>query len=374
MKLNLVIDASSIFYRSLFTIGAFGSSEKLLESKESRGVFMRKLAVDFTTLVKSLDNYNRVVICQDSASWRKAVLISDGGYKSDRKKDASAVNWNSFYDLTDSFVQILAQKGYIISKINGAEADDLLFLWSKKFNAENENVVLITGDRDLLQTLKHTSTDRWTIALDPVVNRKKISLVKESFDRASGLISKASTIDLFNPDSWIDDTDVLQKLVSTHETQVIDPVLIALKKVVLGDPGDSVPGIISWPDKKEPEKTRSLTENNFNKILTAIPDLSIEGLLAGNNVEAMIEIAKTLKKLDSIDVELVKKNIARNVKLVVLSEEVIPQEIQDAFKQKHVTVPYSSVVTTRGELLNGTEWWTTQAAKNTFVPKSYDLF
>jgi hypothetical protein len=49
MKLNLVIDASGIFYRSLFTVGNFGGAkgEKLLDNKKSQAIFMRKLASDF---------------------------------------------------------------------------------------------------------------------------------------------------------------------------------------------------------------------------------------------------------------------------------------------------------------------------------------
>ena len=101
MNLNLVIDASGIFYRSLFTIGSYGSrkNQRLLESEESKGVFMRKLATDFSALIKSVDNVNRVVVCLDSSSWRKQILIADGGYKIGRKKDDSSVDWESFFIL-----------------------------------------------------------------------------------------------------------------------------------------------------------------------------------------------------------------------------------------------------------------------------------
>ena len=58
MKLNLVIDASGIFYRSLFTVGNYGTKkgQRLLESDDSKGVFMRKLATDFAALVKSVES------------------------------------------------------------------------------------------------------------------------------------------------------------------------------------------------------------------------------------------------------------------------------------------------------------------------------
>ena len=98
MKLNLVLDASGIFYRSLFTVGAFGGSkgEKLLDTKKTQGVFMRKLATDFSSLVRAIDEPSRVIVCMDSSSWRKSIEIEDGGYKADRKKDESTINWKAF--------------------------------------------------------------------------------------------------------------------------------------------------------------------------------------------------------------------------------------------------------------------------------------
>jgi 5'-3' exonuclease len=44
---------------------------------------------------------------------------------------------------------------------------------------KGENVFIITGDRDMLQILGLNDNGTWTIALDPVVERKKISLTKE---------------------------------------------------------------------------------------------------------------------------------------------------------------------------------------------------
>ena len=179
MKLNGVIDASGIFYRSLFTVGNYGGSakEKLLDSKKSQGVFMRKLATDFSSLVRSIEEFNRIIVCLDSSSWRKSIIIDEGSYKEGReeKKEESNVNWSAFYELTDNFAKILAQKGYLISKMPGAEADDLLYVWSRKLNLMGENVVMITGDKDLLQVVRKNHNGTWTVALDPVIARKKIS-------------------------------------------------------------------------------------------------------------------------------------------------------------------------------------------------------
>jgi len=376
MKLNLTMDASGLFYRSLFTVGSFGGTkgEKLLDTRKSQGVFMRKLATDFSSQVTAIDEPCRVIVCMDSSSWRKSIIIEEGGYKSDReeKKDQAAINWKAFYELTDRFCAILAQKGYLISRVPGAEADDLLYFWSKKLNNMGENVCLITGDRDLLQVLKRHENGSWTIALDPILNRKKISLTQETFD--SKLESASLDVNIFNPDSWTSSGDILEKLIKNYEINIVDPEKIATKKVILGDGGDAVPSVITWRDKKEPTKIRKMTENNFDKILLADPlleDAKWQELLTGQYDEVIAKTVEDLKKIE-VDRSLLQENIKRNAKLVILSDETIPVQIANNFEEMHKSVPELIPITGRDAILNGTEWWTSD--KTEYVPKSYDLF
>lgn len=376
MKLNILVDISGIFYRTLFTIGSFGAKkgEKLLDSKRSQGVFIRKLATDLSSLIRTLDvNPNRVIICVDSSSWRKSIEIEEGGYKSGREeKKNQDVNWTAFFELTEKFINILSQKGYLISKVPGAEADDLLFFWSRKLNNMNENVIIITGDRDLLQVLGLHKNNSWTIALDPVNNRKKISLTQEVLDRKS----EVSLVepDIFNPDSWSSSEDALEKLINSHEINIVDIRKLCVMKVIMGDGGDSVPSVVSWPDKKEPEKIRTMTENNYSKILAAVPELETANwkqLREGKFFEEISSIMEGLKKI-TVDRDLVKRNLERNCRLVILSTETIPEQIVDNFKSLHAEVPEMIAVTNRDSLLAGSEWWSSD--NNNFIPKSYDLF
>lgn len=379
MKLNLVIDASGIFYRSLFTVGNFGGAkgEKLLDNKKSQAIFMRKLASDFSALVRSIEEPARVIIAMDSSSWRKSVAIDDGGYKIKReeKKDESTINWKCFYDLTDKFCAILSQKGYIISRVPGAEADDLLFFWSKTLNDMKENVVMITGDRDLLQVVSQHENGSWTIALDPVNNRKKISLTQETLDYSKhGNAPVEEFADIFSPDSWTSSGDVLSKIVNNHDILVIDTQKFCTMKVVLGDGGDDVPSVVTWRDKKDTDKTRTMTENNYQKIAATLPvilDTKWQDLNSDLIVETIAATMESLKKIE-VDRKLVSSNIERNAKLVILSFETIPPQIYESFKTMHQTIPDTIAVTGRDSILNGTEWWTSD--KTDFVPKSYDLF
>ena len=372
MKLNLVIDASSLYYRSLFTVGNFGTNkgEKLLGSRNSQGVFIRKLATDFSSLVRSIDNVARVIVCLDSQSWRKTIDIEDGGYKADRKKDESTIDWKAFYDMTDKFNAILTQKGYLISKINGAEADDLLYLWSKKLNEMGECAVLVTGDRDMLQTLCSSENGTWTIALDPVEKRKKISLTQSTLEMST---TSTSSADIFNPSSWAGSTDILEVLTKNYEINVVDTRELAMRKVILGDGGDSVPSAIMRFDEKA-SKYRMMTDSNLNKIFEMFPDAkeaTWKDIRDGVHLESICSGMESVKKM-VVDREKTLNNLKRNSILVILDEEIIPLEITDRFKTMHAQVPSLSAVSTRDGLLAGTEWWSTDS--NAYVPKAFDLF
>lgn len=375
MKLNIAIDASGMFYRSLFTVGNYGvaKNEKLLDSRKSQEIFMRKLATDFTSIVRDIENPSRIIVCMDSSSWRKSIIIENGAYKGDReeKKQDSPINWKNFYELTDKFATILSHKGYIVSKLPGAEADDLLFLWSRFLNKRGENVILITGDRDLLQTVTMNKNGTWTVSLDPVNKRKKISLTQETLDSRG---SSSCEPDLFNPNTWTTSDDVLQNLTDDFELNIVDPVKIASVKVVLGDGGDAVPSVISWPDKKDPTKWRTMTENNFQKIVAVCPKIlncTWEDLLTGECLEEICSTMEELKKI-KVDRDQTLKNIERNCKLVVLSEKIIPEQIQQSFNTIYESVQESIAIMTRDGILSGTEWWSSD--KSIMVPKSFDLF
>lgn len=369
MKLNLVIDASGIFYRSLFTVGNYGTKkgQRLLESEDSKGVFMRKLATDFAALVKSVENVNRVIVCLDSQSWRKKIQIDGGGYKISRKKDESTIDWNSFYEITNEFIEIIQSKGYIMSKVKEAEADDLLFLWSRRLNDMGESVVLVTGDRDLHQCIQQHENGTFTVVLDPVSQRRRIILTQETFDTRN---TSAEEYDIFNPDSWNSGVgDILELLLSKNDNVIIRAEDVATKKVILGDAGDSVPGLITWIDKKDVTKTRSMTENKLQKVLATLSPVTWKNLQDGTMTEFFTDSVNAVMKM-SLKKEEVQSKIDRNILLVVLSTEIIPSEIQKGFDILSADITNSPVNMPRELILEGTRWWND---KKSFVPVSYDI-
>ena len=378
MKLNLIIDASGLFYRSLFTLGNYGEKKdsKLLESPKSKGMFMRKLASDFSTIVKNIEEPCRVIVCLDSTSWRKSIEIKDGAYKGDREQSDS-VNWNAFFELTEKFSKLLGQKGYIISKVPLAEADDLLYFWSKRLNDLKENAILITGDRDLLQVIKRHENGSWTIAIDPVNSRRKVSLTQDTFDNINNSDSESYDVDIFDSSSWSSSKDILQKITNNYDVNIVNPRKMSFEKVILGDGGDAVPPILTWKetDKTLSVKNKKMTKSNFDKVVSEnmiLHESSWQELREGKYVDEIIASMEKLKKL-KINKEALQANIERNCILVILDETTIPKQVFDNYYDIHKgEIPDILPITGRDALLNGTEWWS--ADKNEYVPKAFDLF
>lgn len=371
MKLNLIVDASGIFYRSLFTVGNYGTGkgQKLLESEDSKGIFMRKLATDFAALVRSVENVNRVIVCLDSSSWRKKILIEDGGYKSTRKKDESSIDWDSFFQLTQEFTEILGQRGYILSKVKDAEADDLLYLWSRKLNEAGEAVILVTGDKDLHQVLNLHENGSWTVALDPVAQRRRVFLTSETHSSSHSTVEPGE-VDFFDSTTWNSSPgDILFSLLDKNDVQIVNPAEIASRKVLLGDAGDAVPGIATWKDPKDETKIRSLTEAKLKKVLEDLPFLSWQDLRKGEYIDKITAQLNAVTKLN-YSAEEVQSRIERNITLVVLHEEIIPKSIQESFSILFENVANSPVHMARNVILEGTKWWT---EKKPFVPKGYEM-
>ena len=133
-----------------------------------------------------------------------------------------------------------------------------------------------------------------------------------------------------------------------------------------------VPSVVTW-SKDSTKKPSNITLNNLEKMIVAIPELANvtwEQLNEGAFHKEISSFMSQLKKID-VDPEKVKSNLKRNCTLVVLSDKIIPLDIQEAFNTTHKDTPPTIANTNREGLLSGTKWWTN---KVDYTPKSYDLF
>jgi hypothetical protein len=338
---NAIFDLSNMFFRSMFIVGGYGKKQYTFDSEKETSQLMRKVAMDISSVIRVI-NPSRIIFTLDSRSWRKDISIDENeGYKGHRKK-AEHINWDNVYQIMDEFAEIMKTNDFIVSKIENAEADDLMALWRDELlKNKNQHVILVSADEDvrqLVDSLQYTSDSNST--------KKAFSVVYNPFTQG-----KNSSRKLFVPvgfNEWLDDTDDIGDIFNRsidvdkedfrriiNEKVKIEEVLgseIALKKVFCGDDGDNVPSIFSWISTTNTGKEREvrITPAKYKKIIETTGINHFDQLMKKSDSikDQILEISD--KKKLPFDI---KKRLQRQIELVVLNPEVFPKQIVEDFKE-----------------------------------------
>lgn len=376
--INILIDGNYIFHKTFGIYAGYGSNidpGKVLKSKSDQSMFIRKIATDLCASLKMLPTGGRLVFTADSRSWRKDVEIEDGGYKSGRVKDEN-VDWSIFFELMQSFGIQLEKMGFIFSKVEGAEGDDLLLYWSNRFNDEGQSCIIISGDKDLHQLVKMKGPDIWTATWNS--NSKKNLLFVPRGWKENWLNDSIQEASVFNMGSWISpEKERLKEFIKKVEVEEIDSFPFIFNKILVGDKGDSVPSV--W-EYQSGEKTMRFTPKSSEKIY----DLFLESRWSGMDMSSISSdeefldwvsplILKISKGVDSSDNRVkAKQNLLRNIKLMWLDNSVIPEWVSMNCKldiERGLKIERKSVTVDRIKILEGTEW-----ISSGYQPKGFDPF
>lgn len=327
MKINLLFDSSYIIHRNLFSL-VQSPDGRFLSQEEERSLFVRKLIDDLNSIIAIFPKHSieRLVWAQDSKSWRKD-LIEKISYKGTRVKDEEKVDWDSFYKLCDEFADAIKECGFIVSKENRAEADDLLYLWSSHLLDKEESSVIITSDRDLNQCVRYDGKNLVCI-FNPVYKSKKFTF----HNSVSGSTpTQDSTIeDLFSAREE-NTADRLIKISSQYEQDFVDPDMVSFSKIFEGDKGDNIPSALQWKkiDKNGAEKVFSFTQKMTDTLSQdfTIDKALIEKIRTDETFrKKLATMAVSICKQD-IDSDYVAERILENTTLMYLDHSVIPPEI-----------------------------------------------
>lgn len=325
--MTLIFDGNYLFYKTLFALGSY-SKGKMLETKQDQEMFIRKIATDMAYAIRAFGNPEKIVLTIDSKSWRKEVIIEDGAYKGHRKNDESAVDWDAFYKSMNEFALVLENKGVIVSRIEKAEGDDLMFLWAKELNKEGKDAVIVTGDKDLTQCVilnNSPAGDSYTVVYNSNSKTRKL-VVPLGFKEWL----KEDSIDIFDASSYMGRSkDLIQKALNAIDVLEINPLYTIFEKVIGGDAGDAVPPLWTWKKgtksfRVTPAKIVRIWEiMNANKTIEDIYDLVTRVQELADTITATTKEVAPIDKLTA--------NLERNITLMFLDERVIPQSIQTTF-------------------------------------------
>lgn len=326
-KYTLLVDGNYFLFRTLYVIPTKKGSQTLSTEKEI-GVYLRKLATDFASELRKFRPFvDEIIFTLDSKSWRKD-FYPEADYKGNRKADSN-IHWENFKSATSQFKEVLEGKGITIHKMEGAEGDDLIYGWSSHLNLEGKNVIIFSGDRDLMQLVSYNeSTGGQTLFYSGT--HKKICVPKGFLD----WIEVKEDIDVFNLSKSTHNQikEDLNNLVSTLSVEEMDSDQFVFAKVLTGDSGDNIKSVYYYNSTtKNGTRTYGITDKKAQSIV----DGFIKKFGSFNKTflfddSYQREICKLIiKELNATKMpfDTILENIKTNSNLIVLSSLSIPMPI-----------------------------------------------
>lgn len=343
--INIIIDGNYLFHRSLHIYQSEDALAGLpkLTSENDRSIFARKVLTDICYTIRKVasNKIDKVIFTIDGRSWRKDVKIEENeGYKSNRKK-GSEINWEGFYEVMDEVGSILSKRNVYVSRVKKAEGDDLMYLYANKFINDNQNTMVVTGDKDIWQIVDNNKGN-FTVVYMPDTRRNTLVMDKETKRILDERLKPKHSVNTeFSPyDALIEITD---------KYEVVDPVYHAFIKVFTGDSGDAVPCLFTWETKTKTGKTmvNKLTEKRVGRIWKEAERKTRQGKTPwsvifdlhkrGEFIKSVIsDVSKGANENDPVE-DLIQR-MERNTKLMILHTSCIPEEVIDNFETDYERV------------------------------------
>lgn len=341
---TIIIDGNFLFYKTLHVAKGYNypKDKKYLDDEIDRISFIRKITTDFIYGINLFKGFDRVIFTKDSRSWRKTY---DEEYKANRSgKKSDDINWDKFFECMDEFCSIISRKGVIVSQIEAAEGDDLMYLWSRYLNGIGENTITITADGDLTQIVQNTDTS-FSVVYNSKSAVKKIIVPQRFYEwlQQRGVDNSPLSIwdsaKILNSQMSNDGATIISKAMEKLNYEELNPQEVILFKVICGDDGDNIPSIWKWEKVVNEKKiNKRITRKDYIKVLEFLnsrgKDLEVFDLLDENGLDNKIRIILENSGGVKMDLTKFKENLVRNINLVYLHERVIPQSIQDGFKER----------------------------------------
>jgi len=364
---TFVIDGNYFLFRTLYVIPSRSKKKGLLSTDEEVQSFVKKLATDFAYQIRLFEGLiDRVVWTVDSRSWRKD-FYPEADYKGNRKQDSN-INWDNFSKASSDFISILSKQGVIISKIDGAEGDDLMYAWNTESLANDKSVIMFTGDRDLVQLVdKSKNNNTHTILFSPA--HKKLYTYQGFSEWLDTDDVSENSDDVFDvlkvsvsPENQA--KKLIKELVKKKKASIIeiDPEDFRFRKVLTGDAGDNVPPAYYYTSKN---RRYGISEKKATAIIAEFKEkhghLSHMYLYNEEYVTDLANMVIRVMNAKHMSREQIIANIKSNVNLMVLVAESIPEGILDEmFKSVESKMNQRGLqlktISTMKSLLEGTEY------------------
>ena len=321
MKTALVIDGNYLLFKDVFILHYMKTLHKDLQ---------KLLQLDVDRLSK-MYHFDDIFFVSDSkiGYWRK---IYFPGYKGKRKKDES-IDWKwvyKEYDTLKSFIKTQTQISQL--EFDLSEGDDIIAYIVNKNNDLGYSNVIIASDSDLQQLLRFDlSTKYINIIYNYKFSDEKLHL-PENYNVFFSEMKRSASNTLFDMNNDDEYLMFLEELINKTKSIGVSTEELIFTKLIGGDKKDSVPSV--YLKKTKTDKMMGIGKagaksiyNLYKETYNEIIDFDTDDFVDKSSV--MVSFVK--KVTDEITIDLIKENIKRNRKLLILTEKYLPNDLLDIF-------------------------------------------
>lgn len=340
-KRTLVIDGNFMMKRILRDYSF------MIDPVADRNGYLVDLSQHFAAEMERVRKFvDRVIICRDHRSWRKAMhvvqqLDAEGKEKHDVDYKANRVqsedrNWELIYETFSEFCDNMSAKFNVpVIHCFGAEGDDCIWAVTEELRKRHIKAAVYCTDSDLNQLVTPS-----TVILRRIKSKTapegEIVLHRKFWDALNRPVSD-DPFDVFNAShtKWQTDMLMLQGKSLDNGIVIINPFWVVLKQMICGSAKDNVPELFNWPAKSVTKHINpkhiemalslmSLTKESINE-----SHLYDEGFL----ITLILNLCYVTKQNQNVKyISHYYKMLCCNRKLNYLSKKEIPQSVTDALE------------------------------------------
>lgn len=325
----MIIDFNNFAMRSLYTCQFVDSNIKVknFNTEKECDILVRKITTDICKVIRTF-NPNRVIIsCDSKQPWRQELYKDIDGmeYKGTREKDSDK-NWNNIFSAIDDLQNIFSNKGFIVTRIDHTEADDITTMWKEYLFDKNEDVILVSSDMDWVQ-LVGVHNNNICVCYNPIPNNKGKKRLYVTQSICNWMNTDEKT-DIFftNYNKTRKNIKGAPNVDSKISFELIDPERVLLNKIMTGDVSDNVPSFYHFYKNG---RKQNVTELKAKHIFEALHINNVDELIDANN-KMMLKDALEKEIKHDVDVDC-QDRLTRQRRLVELKSEMFPQEIVSKF-------------------------------------------
>lgn len=321
MICNLIIDGNYLLNKNVFTL----HKNNLL------------FGALYQSLENSIQNYRRwypfakIYLVSDSKekSWRKKL---NANYKSTRKKN-DEINWEFVHQTYNDFKRNVT--GVKVLEYPTIEGDDWISFIVEMSNKSGISNVIVSNDYDIKQLISYRLDPLYiNIMSNEMMNKQKIFLPKNYQIFRDKLSKTLDSDDIFNLNDNGDFIKMLDNFVDKYEVVTADPLESLIVKVISGDSSDNISPV--WQIVKN-NKKRGIGEKGAKDIFIQYVEEFGEPKMNDPDLnENIADLICEKKKLSKLNIEPIKENISKNIKLIHLDLNNIPNQIVEKMKEVYV--------------------------------------